>query len=78
MKMATKTKLQRTPKGQYMITIPKALIDGLGWKKLDELQWQIIDGGLFLSRDNPYYKDLTREDRLFVNKALDKILKIKR
>jgi len=37
--MANARKLQRTKQDQYHLTIPKFLVDALGWAKEDEIEF---------------------------------------
>lgn len=43
-------KLQRTPKDQYTVTIPKTLIDILGWENKDEVEFKFEGDKLTLKR----------------------------
>lgn len=36
-------KLQRLPTGQYVVNLPKAIVESLGWKKFDKLKVLIKD-----------------------------------
>ena len=43
-------KLQRTPKDQYILTIPKTLVKILEWADKDEIDFGYDDGKLTLKR----------------------------
>ncbi len=43
-------KLQRTPKGQYILTIPKTLVQILGWTERDNIEFGFENGKLTLKR----------------------------
>ena len=43
-------KLQRTPKDQYTLTIPKTLVQILGWDEKDEIEFGFEKGKLTLKR----------------------------
>ena len=43
-------KLQRTPKDQYILTIPKTLVQILGWNEKDEIEFGFKDGKLTLKK----------------------------
>ncbi len=43
-------KLQRTPKDQYTLTIPKTLVQILGWGEKDEVEFGFEKGKLTLKR----------------------------
>lgn len=38
-------KLQEKPNDQYVITVPKNLVNAKGWKKGQDLEWKINDKG---------------------------------
>jgi len=42
------TKLQQTNNGQYVITIPKQIVNAMGWNKGTELNLKIDDKGRIL------------------------------
>ena len=44
-------KLQRTPKGQWTITIPSTIADALGMKEHDLMRWTIEGKNLILLRE---------------------------
>ena len=39
------TKVQTTPTGQYVTTIPKNLAEAMGIKKGDQLTWKVAGAG---------------------------------
>ena len=43
-------KLQRTPKDQYTLTIPKTLVQILGWNDKDEIEFGFEQNKLTLRR----------------------------
>ncbi|MBS3124854.1 AbrB/MazE/SpoVT family DNA-binding domain-containing protein [Candidatus Woesearchaeota archaeon] len=43
-------RLQRTPKDQYTVTIPKTLVKLLKWNNKDELEFDFENGKLTLKR----------------------------
>ncbi len=43
-------KLQRTPKDQYTLTIPKTLVQILGWDDKDEIEFVFASDKLTLRR----------------------------
>ncbi len=43
-------KFQRTPKDQYTLTIPKTLVQLLGWNDKDEIEFGFEKGKLTLRR----------------------------
>jgi len=43
-------KLQRTPKDQYTLTIPKTLVQILGWSDKDEIEFGFEKGKITLKR----------------------------
>lgn len=43
-------RLQKTPKDQYTVTIPKTLVQILGWEDKDEIEFGFEDGKITLSR----------------------------
>lgn len=50
MKKGITRKLQRTPKDQYTVTIPKTLVQILGWDDKDELEFLFEQDKLVLKR----------------------------
>lgn len=43
-------KLQRTSKDQYILTIPKTLVQILGWNEKDPIEFGFKDGKLTLKK----------------------------
>ena len=43
-------KLQKTNKDQYILTIPKQLVDLLGWKNKDKVEFGFENGKIVLTR----------------------------
>ena len=43
-------RLQKTPKDQYTLTIPKTLVQILGWNDKDEIEFGFEKGKLTLKR----------------------------
>lgn len=37
--------IQQTNKGQYTVTLPKALTEAMGWSKGTQLQWKVVGSG---------------------------------
>lgn len=50
MKKGITRKLQRTPKDQYTLTIPKTLVQILGWDDKEEIEFEFEEGKLTLKR----------------------------
>ncbi len=46
-----KRKLQRTPKDQFTLTIPKTLVKILNWKDKEEISFDFVDGELVLETE---------------------------
>jgi len=44
-------RLQKTNKDQYILTIPKQLVDLLGWKEKNRIEFGFEDGKITLRRD---------------------------
>jgi len=40
-----KIKLQQQPNGQFIVTLPKDIVMGFGWKKHEVLDFKIIGAG---------------------------------
>ncbi|OKY78509.1 MAG: Phosphate uptake regulator PhoU [Candidatus Methanohalarchaeum thermophilum] len=43
-------KLQQKKDGSYQIILPKDMVEGLDWKKSDEIDFSYQSGGLFLKK----------------------------
>jgi antitoxin component of MazEF toxin-antitoxin module len=43
-------KLQRTPKDQFTLTIPKTLVQVLGWNDKDEIKFSFEEGEVVIWR----------------------------
>lgn len=41
----------------YHVNLPLAMIQEIGWKKGDYLEFQIIDGKIIISMENHYGRD---------------------
>ena len=48
--MARRVRIQQLPNGQFVITIPKALAEAIGFHKGEEVQWSLEKEGLVLRR----------------------------
>jgi bifunctional DNA-binding transcriptional regulator/antitoxin component of YhaV-PrlF toxin-antitoxin module len=48
--MAIKRSLQRTSRDQYTLTIPKALVEILGYKEQDEIEFAMVKDTLVLKK----------------------------
>ncbi len=48
--MARRVRIQQLPNGQFVLTIPKALAEAIGFRKGEEVQWTVEGGGLMLRR----------------------------
>jgi len=48
--MARRVRIQQLPNGQFVITIPKALAEAIGFRKGEEVQWSLEKEGLVLRR----------------------------
>lgn len=49
-----KRRLQKTNKDQYILTIPKALVDILDWKDKDEIKFSLEKGSIKISQASTY------------------------
>jgi bifunctional DNA-binding transcriptional regulator/antitoxin component of YhaV-PrlF toxin-antitoxin module len=45
--------IQQNAKGQYTVTIPKPLVEGMNWRKGQELAVEIVERGKILLREKP-------------------------
>lgn len=50
------TKLQFESNKQYKLTLPKALVEAMGWKKGDELEFRLYDGKVMLRKSANIHK----------------------
>ena len=48
--MARRVRVQQLPNGQFVVTIPKALAEAIGFRKGEQVQWSIGKDGLLLRR----------------------------
>ncbi len=48
--MARRVRVQQLPNGQFVVTIPKALAEAIGFRKGEEVQWSLEKEALVLRR----------------------------
>lgn len=48
--MARRVRVQQLPNGQFVVTIPKALAEAIGFRKGEQVQWSVGRDGLVLRR----------------------------
>ena len=48
--MPLSRKLQRTNKDQYILTIPKSIVQLLNWKEQDEIEFGFEEGNITLKK----------------------------
>ena len=48
--MARHVRVQKLPNGQFVVTIPKALAEAIGFRKGEQVQWSVSKNGLLLKR----------------------------
>jgi bifunctional DNA-binding transcriptional regulator/antitoxin component of YhaV-PrlF toxin-antitoxin module len=46
-------KIQQNARGQYTVTLPKPLVEALGWHKGKELAVDIMERGKIMLRERP-------------------------
>ncbi len=48
--MARRVRVQQLPNGQFVVTIPKALAEAIGFRKGEEVQWSLERDALVMRR----------------------------
>jgi antitoxin component of MazEF toxin-antitoxin module len=48
--MARRVRVQQLPNGQFVVTIPKALAEAIGFRKGEQVQWAVERDRLILRR----------------------------
>jgi hypothetical protein len=48
--MARRVRVQKLPNGQFVVTVPKALAEAIGFRRGEQVQWSIGKDGLLLRR----------------------------
>lgn len=48
--MKPSRRLQKTNKDQYLLTVPKTLVDVLNWKEKDNIEFSLDKGHIIITR----------------------------